>query len=166
MVTFDTRREQMNLSAISAGGSDWQTRMFGALQQRNGDVDALGATLGSNDLPGAQRAFASLLADRQKLQGLRSSQGVPSTTTKPVVDDLQSLQNALKAGDLSSAKSDFAKLLTDIQQAQQHRHRHVGHGGKHGAATDASSSLFADDGDADDAASGAASILSGIDLQV
>jgi len=106
----------MDVSAIAAGGNDWQTRLFGALQQRTSDVDALGASLGANDLPGSQRAFASLLADRQRIQGLRLSQGSASTSSKPVVDDLQSLQNALKAGDLTSAKSGLAKLLTDLQR--------------------------------------------------
>ena len=150
----------MGVSGISATADARQGSLLGAIQQRNGDLDALRSSLGANDLTGAQTAFAALLNDRQQIQGLRQSQGITTTTRKPVVDDLNTLQSALKSGDLSSAKADLAKLLTDLQQAQKHRHHHGG------ARSSAASIFGSSDGDADDASSGAASGFDSIDLQI
>lgn len=95
-----------------------------ALKQRREDFQALTKALGANDLPGAQKAFASLQQDMQAIQQNRPGQQSGPSNMKDVID---ALGKALSAGDLSGAQKALATLKQNFQnlgQAYDH-HRHT-----------------------------------------
>jgi hypothetical protein len=97
------------------------------------DFNQLAQALQSNNLSGAQSAFASL---QQLLQSSQSSSGqqqtASTTSSSPLQTDFNNLGAALASGDLSGAQSAFAQLQTDLSAATQsgtsqtsgHHHRH------------------------------------------
>lgn len=59
-------------------------------------------------------------------------------------NDFQSLQSALKSGDVTSAQNAYATLQKDMQSVHGHHHHHKGNGDQTGASssTDASSNTL------------------------
>ena len=95
----------------------------------------LASSLQSGDLAGAQKAFAALEQLLQSNQSASQSSTGPSASAQksPVQTDLAALGQALSAGDLSTAQSEFSKLQKDLQPASQNGQsvgstkRHHGH---------------------------------------
>lgn len=87
--------------------------------QAQQDFSALFQAMASNDISGAQQAYASI-------QQLQSSQ--TNTTAGPlsaVKSDWDSLGQALQSGSLSSAQQAFSQLGQDALAVQQARMQHV-----------------------------------------
>jgi len=106
-----------------------QTNSYGSIRQ---DINQLSTALSSGNISNAQSVFADLL---QSLQtgGTSSASSLSSTSTtsnsNPVASDLQTLQAALKSGDVSTAQKALAALQKDMQSVQGvkkggHRHHH------------------------------------------
>lgn len=91
---------------------------LGSLQtvigKRKSDFQTLSAALGSGDLLGAQKAFATLQADRSQFQNLLQS--IDPTRATPSAQQTQrnhlyaSLAQALANGDLTGARQAFQAL--------------------------------------------------------
>jgi len=80
------------------------------------DLSAIGSALQSNDLSGAQNAFATLQQDL----GTTGSQNATATSGTPTAtsgSDLTALGNALQSNDLSGAQNAFATLMKDLQNS-------------------------------------------------
>jgi outer membrane protein assembly factor BamD (BamD/ComL family) len=101
------------------------------------DFQALQSALQSGDLSSAQQSFATLRQDaaqsRKAAQANASS--AQNSQTNPVSQDLQTLQSALKSGDLTGAQKAFATLQQDLQSAQGAHHHHHHHGGAAASST-------------------------------
>ncbi len=114
----------MSVSNIASNSNlnqiDWQNN-FKQLRQ---DFEDLAGALQSDDLAGAQKAFADL----QKLQPISKSANSAQTNGQgggQLAADFKALGDALQKGDMDSAKTAFAKLQQDAQSIHHgHRHRH------------------------------------------
>jgi hypothetical protein len=128
----------MSISSISSAGSAHvtSTSLKSALQQRSTDFSALSQALSSNNLSGAQAAFAQLQSDPRPTVAGNSAGGTPSPQRVADVKQLQSdtvaLGAALGAGKLGAAKSAFAHLRHDMRTAHADR---VGNGALDGSPT-------------------------------
>ena len=129
----------MDFGSISAVTSPYQTvqtiGQSNVKQQRAQDYQALADDLQSGNLSGAQNAFSSLqqllsdftpaTASLNQSSDATTSSGT-SSDTSPITTNLTALGQALQAGDLSGAQSDFQKLTQDLQSmgAGHHHHHH------------------------------------------
>ncbi len=126
----------MSISGVSSGPTVPQSYASNPFQQVRKDFAALKSSLNSNDLTGAQNAFATL---QQDMQSIAQSQGTQQTgASSPFNTDLSAIGSALQNGDLTGAQSAFQKLQSDMQQARQTQgsqqpqkahHHHHHHGG-------------------------------------
>jgi hypothetical protein len=111
----------MSFSSVSFGASAHATATNhkSVLQQRSTDFSALSQALGSNDLSGAQAAFAKLQSD--PLPASAASSGTPSpqriSDLKKLKADTLALGAALGAGKLGAAKSALAPLKQAMSAA-------------------------------------------------
>ncbi len=84
------------------------------------DYQLLGQALQSGDLNAAQQAFAALQQLIPNLSsGSQAQNGQQGSSQNPLLADLNAIGKALQSGDLSSAKSAFAKLQQDVQSVSQ-----------------------------------------------
>jgi len=133
-ISFPTTQYQTPVS--------YQPQQKGSLRsQIQQDVQTLSADLKSGDLQGAQKSYADL----QKI--LQSAGAISAGSTSPtpaaaklggglntVLNDFQTLGQALGSGDLAEAQKDFAQLQSDsTQQVNTAQNAAVGrgHGGGH-----------------------------------
>jgi hypothetical protein len=125
------------ISSVGTGYQAYQSSWQSNRQKGQQDFQALATALNSNDLSGAQTAFAALQKDVPGLSSNGNPQGTQAANTNnPLTSDFQNLSQALSSGDLSSAQSAFAKLQQDLQTAvggHRHHHHHGGGGGMAGA---------------------------------
>ena len=88
------------------------------------DYAQLASSLQSDDLAGAQSAFANLQQALQS-QGTSTTQSSNGSSTNSssgsdtIANDFSALGQALSSGSLSQAQSAFSQLQTDIQSTQQ-----------------------------------------------
>lgn len=143
----------MSVSAISSSQTatpqDNASTLPPALQALANQYNALGASLDSNDLAGAQQAFAALVQSVPAAPPPTDASPASSDASSPPSDpsvgsDLVSLGQALQSGDLSGAQAAFAKLQQAVQAADptatdkpRGHHRHHGHHGGGRFKTDA-----------------------------
>jgi hypothetical protein len=117
----------MSISSLSSAGSAHvtSTSLKSALQQRSTDFSALSQALSSNNLSGAQAAFAQLQSDPRPTASANGAGGTASPQRIADVKQLQSdtvaLGAALGAGKLGAAKSAFAHLRHDMRTAHADR---------------------------------------------
>jgi hypothetical protein len=109
----------MSISAISSTTSLYQNQLQSDIKQRSQDFMALQSALQSNDLTGAQKAFAAF---QQDLQG--PSAASKKSPNDQAANDLKALQTALQSGDLATAQQAFATLKQDVQSAHKAHHHH------------------------------------------
>jgi hypothetical protein len=137
----------MSISGISSDPTVYR-KYTSPLQQIRKDFAALKTSLSSNDLTGAQKAFATLQKDMQSIGQAQSSQQTGANS--PLDNDLAAISTALQKGDLQGAQNAFATLAQDMQQMRQtqgseqtqkahHRHHHHG-----GSAQNTTSNPFSD----------------------
>lgn len=141
-----------SVNSTTGSMQEVQSGQASAFKQRRQDFQSLAKALDSNDLAGAQAAFAALQKDLQAVpQGSSAQQGGQST----IKDGINAIGAALSAGDLSGAQKALAQVKQDMQaQAGKARHGHHGHR-HHGAgaqsdtaATSGTASQSADTGTA------------------
>jgi ribosomal protein S20 len=117
----------MSVDSISQSCSSNSAIPLGGINQLKQDMQALQKALESGDLAGAQKAFAAF---QQDIQNAQAKKGTPTNTANPSAaanqakQDLDSLQKALDAGDLSAAKTSFAAFQKDVQSARGGHHHH------------------------------------------
>jgi hypothetical protein len=120
----------MSITPISANDPPALQSFFGQPQQ---DLRAMANDLGSGNLAGAQKDFASLQKDVSiAFQAMNNATGSVPASTSPAENsraaDLQALQGALNANDLAAAQKSFAAFQQDVRafgmQRGHHRHRH------------------------------------------
>lgn len=141
-----------SISSVSSGFNPYQSNISNGFSAIRKDLNALGSSLQSGDLSGAQSAFSSLQTDFQNLPqppsaaGSTGSTGATSSSssTNPIQKDLQAVQSALQSGDVDAAKTAFDKLKTDLQGVRGHHGHHHG-GGKPPVATDSTDSTQSTD---------------------
>ncbi len=131
-------------------------------QQVQQDYSQLAGALQSGNLTNAQSAFAALQQVLQSQAGTNGAANTSSTTTAtadPIVNDLNTLGQALSSGSLTQAQSAFSQLQTDVQTAEQanaspaqgltqgtsveghhHHHRHGGGGSESTSSSSATDS--------------------------
>ena len=80
------------------------------------DLSAIGSALQSNDLTGAQKAFAALQQDLGNADSQNTTM-TSSATSATAGTGLTSLGNALQSNDLSGAQNAFATLMQDLQNS-------------------------------------------------
>ncbi|HEY5103370.1 MAG TPA: hypothetical protein VII70_11355 [Steroidobacteraceae bacterium] len=117
----------MSISSLSSASSAHvtSTSLKSALQQRSTDFRALSQALSSNNLSGAQAAFAQLQSDPRPTVAANGAGGTASPQRIADVKQLQSdtvaLGAALGTGKLGAAKSAFAHLRHDMRTAHGDR---------------------------------------------
>ena len=129
----------MSVSAISSNnGNLWDTQSSNLSSKTKQDMfqqelAMLGQDLKSGKLSAAQSIFSSL----RKSSSVTASTSTSSTSstssttsTDTISKDFSQLSTDLQAGNLSAAKSDYAKLQQDFQNqaVQGHHHHHSGGG--------------------------------------
>ncbi len=123
----------MTVSGISTGTDLNQTSSAQTkFKQVKYDYQLLGQALQSGDLNAAQQAFAALQQLIPNLSsGSQAQNGQQGSSQNPLLGDLNAIGKALQSGDLSAAKSAFAKLQQDVQSVSHkgHHHRHPKTGG-------------------------------------
>jgi hypothetical protein len=111
----------MSVSSVPSAAGGLQNADPGklsAIKQRREDFQSLAQALGSGDLAGAQKAFASFQKDMQTIPpGRAGQQGGPSN----MKDAIDALGKALSAGDLSGAQKALATLKQDFQNMTQNK---------------------------------------------
>jgi hypothetical protein len=116
----------MSISSVSFGCSahPTATSIKNALQQRSSDFSALSQALGSNNLTGAQSAFATLKQDSQQIPVTQTSAQTPqqASALQKVRSDAQTLATALGTNILGAAKTAFAAVKQDSAHAPFGRH--------------------------------------------
>ena len=130
----------MSISGISSSSDYYQSyltnRADSLRQQSKQDLNSLAEALQSNDLSGAQNAFASLLqlfpnssssANDQTQSAATSSASSPINYASSITGDLNVLGQAIQSGDLTSAQNDLSKLTQDIQSIGKSHHHHHHH---------------------------------------
>ena len=89
-------------------------------RQVTNDFQQLGQALQSGDLNAAKQAFAALQQFVPNLSSASQAQnGQQGSSQNPLLADLSAIGKALQSGDLSAAKSAFAKLKQDVQSVSQ-----------------------------------------------
>ena len=107
----------MSIAAVGSSSTDQTAEISAQFKQRRLDFQALSKALKSNDLAGAQKAFAALQQD------------APTNANNPLSSDIASLGSALQSGDLAGAQKAYATLQQDAQKLHgQHHHHHHGQG--------------------------------------
>ena len=102
-----------SLSSVSSATDPYQSTNLGAFVQFVNDFNAIGKSLQSGDLPGAQTALAAF---QQDLPGGSQSQSrQPFGNNSQANTDFQSLTGALQSVDLAGAKKAYASLQTDLE---------------------------------------------------
>jgi len=108
-------------------------------QKLNQDQTNLSTALQNGDLSTAQTAFNNILSifnNQNPNSTTPSTSATPSatagvtgmTSSNFLQNDLNSLAQALQAGNLTDAQNDLTKLQTDMQaQAKGHQHHHHHH---------------------------------------
>ena len=123
----------MTVSGISTSTDLNQTSSAQTkFRQVKNDFQQLGQALQSGDLNAAQQAFAALQQLIPNLSsGSQAQNGQQGSSQNPLLADLNAIGKALQSGDLSAAKSAFAKLQQDVQSVSHkgHHHRHHKTGG-------------------------------------
>jgi soluble cytochrome b562 len=103
------------ISGSSTSLATWQSMM----QQRKQDMSELSSALQSGDLSSAKSAFADLQSLNQggsNQSSASSSSAVSgSTGSNELYNDLGTLAQALKSGNIDDAQSAFAQLQSDLQ---------------------------------------------------
>jgi hypothetical protein len=150
----------MNVSNVTSATSPYPSSYQSNFRLGLQDFESLAGALQSGNLASAQTAFSSLEQDLPGISQLLqpgSSTGSAADQSSPIPKALQSLQTALKSGDLSGAQQAFANLQQGLQSA---RSAHRGHHHHHASATNATNSAnqaAGTDSDGDsDGSSGAA----------
>jgi hypothetical protein len=130
----------MSTSSVSFGGSLHASAALQkvARQQKSSDFSSLASALGSNNLTGAQNAFATLQKDAQSASATQTSSSATQQTSalQQVKSDAQTLATALGSGNLGAAQQAFATLKQDSATAHAGHH----HGGHHGGGAKVASS--------------------------
>jgi len=121
-----------SVSSSAGGLQNVDPAKLSAIKQRREDFQALTKALGANDLPGAQKAFASFQQDMQTSQQGRAGQQSGPSNMKEAID---ALGKALSAGDLPGAQKALETLKQDFKNMAQNKagqahshHRHTGSG--------------------------------------
>ena len=130
-----------SISGLSSIFNPYQTSGTSNVGGLNQDLKSLESSLQSGNLSAAQSAFTSLTQVLQSISqtspsatGSTSSTGstTSSSPASAIQQDLQAVSSALQSGDISSAKTAFAKLKLDIQTAVKGSSTAVkGHHGGH-----------------------------------
>ena len=119
----------MSVSEISSNGSGYESNMtVQTHKQQRQDFGALSKALGSGDLAGAQKAFAALQQDMQKMQQTKGA-GSQAGQNSAVKTDMDALASALNSGDVSGAQKAFAAVQQDMKNAHKGVHHHGSAGG-------------------------------------
>ena len=115
-------------SANASSTTDIFAQMRNAIKQSSQDFKSLKSALSSNDLAGANQAFASV---KQDIQNLSTNTGgkSPFAANSPIGKDFQALGAALQSGDLKAAQQAFTQFRQDIKSAG-----HAARVGRHGGA--------------------------------
>lgn len=124
----------MNVSDVNSASSAYAPQFQSQFKQRAMDFKAVGSALQSDDLAGAQTAFASL----QKDLGTAAAGKNPDSQA---AKDLDALKNALQAGDISGAQQAFATMRQDLQKTHKSGHGHHHHAGNATGGMDAASGV-------------------------
>lgn len=123
-------------AAISSMGSSCQASAASYQSKRakgQQDLQALADALKSNDLQGAQDAFAAFQKDLPQPNGDQQT-GQNSGPKGQAAADLQSLAQALSSGNVADAQAALAKFQQDAQAIGKGRHHHRhGSGGQVGS---------------------------------
>ena len=117
----------MSVSAVSScSSSSTVSPLQNIMQQGRSDFSALATALGSGDLAGAQKAFASLQQDLQGMQpaGASNAAGSTAASTSPFASDYAALGKALQSNDLAGAQKAFSSLMQSMQGARRGHHHH------------------------------------------
>lgn len=129
------------MSSGISGLSTSQSSLGTQRKQGKQDFSDLATALQSGNLSGAQAAFTAFQHDLDQATQQQNSQaqGVSSTQSSTMKQDMQSLSTALQSGNTASAQSAFSTLQQDLQASQQltadgHHHHH------HHSASDSQSS--------------------------
>jgi hypothetical protein len=138
-----------------ASGSPIGPTTFQSLQNRaQQDFSQIAQSLQSNNLAGAQQAYADLV------QLTPGGQSASAGGSNPIQSDLASLGTALQSGSVSTAQTAFSKLETDLATAAQsgtqgtgHHHHHHHGSSAPSAATPAASTDTASSSDSTSTAS-------------
>ena len=110
----------ISISPVSATSGLSQTDSQSSINQLRQSFRQLASSLQSGDLAGAQKAFSTIETLLSSSSPSQNSNGQSaSTPTSPVQNDLAALGQALSSGNLTTAQSDFSKLLADLQPARQ-----------------------------------------------
>ena len=128
---FCLRRFIMSVSGISTNTNLNQTTSAQTkFRQIRNDFQQLGQALQSGDLNGAQQAFAALQQLIPNLSsGSQAQNGQQGSSQNPLLAGLNAVGKALQSGDLSGAKTAFAKLQQDVQSVSHKGHHHRKMGG-------------------------------------
>jgi hypothetical protein len=143
-----------SISSLSTGNSQAaQSNEISPARKLKQDFDTLAQALTSNNLAGAQQAFATFQQDLKNIpqsQGVQQSQAAQQTsqTGQPNPRDaLAALNQALNSGNLTGAQNAFSALLQDLQgqtgAAHHHRHHQRGGGEQPAAVAGASTAATA-----------------------
>jgi hypothetical protein len=108
---FLNKDRKENTMGMSISSSSTTNTMLS--QPMRSDWKTLTQALQAGDLTGAQKAFATLQADRQN--------GLQSNPASSISTDLTALGQALTSGDLTGAQKAFTTLRSDIQVLRQKR---------------------------------------------
>ena len=132
----------MTVSGISTSTDLNQTSSTQTkFKQVKNDYQLLGQALQSGDLNAAQQAFAALQQLIPNLSsGSQAQNGQQGSSQNPLLTDLNTIGKALQSGDLSAAKSAFAKLQQDVQSVSSKGPHHRPH--KTGGAQNSLASLL------------------------
>ena len=123
-----------SISSITSDPTAFQNYVSNPFQQVRKDFAALKKSLNSNDLQGAQKAFATLQQDMQQVRQTQGgqqtqrahhrhhhhhgggAQGTQDATSNPL-SDLAAIGSALQSNDLQGAQKAFATLQQDLGNA-------------------------------------------------
>jgi hypothetical protein len=115
----------MSVSSIAAN-SDPISQIVSTRKQRQQDFQELANALKTGDLSSAQQAFSALqqLSPQPAAAG-QTKTGQQASAGDSVTADISALGQALQAGDLTTAQTDFSQLQKDIEAlGQKHHHHH------------------------------------------
>jgi hypothetical protein len=119
----------MAISSISGGSTAHRSSALnkkGNLQQRSTDFSTLASALGSNNLTGAQNAFAALQKDAQSIPATHGSTPANAQSLQQVKSDAQTLATTLASNNLGGAQNAFTTLKQHATSAHMHGHHHGG----------------------------------------
>jgi len=134
----------MSVSSVTAN-SDPLSQIVNQRKQRQQEFQELSNAIKSGDLTAAEQSFSALQQLFSPSAATAQTQNSQQASGQdPVTADISALGQALQAGDLTTAQTDFTQLQKDIQAAgQKHHHHHHKSAGSTDASTASTASTTA-----------------------